>query len=334
MPRRIGAPGSTHRRRVGALAALILGVGCNGSRGGAPTVAASSACRNAGRGSLQRGAGDDRELTEAAVAAERRALDRILGGFARGDIAVYAGRATARENLSAIGRADARLDGPVVAGLHTTSWGPTLTLAGTSDDALIELFASSVEPHAIASTGIISPGVGAGEAARCRSCLVPLATAPPRVVLPRSAFRGAYGTGQARVVEVEVALDRVAPEAVTLAQVRRLLSHWSPGDASALVRADRGVGAVTLDVRGAAGVPVYDERELATSERSECLRVAEYTARWRITTPRLGDSRVDDVCITRVVRRCCASASPTTPCSSPPPPGCVEREERPASDPP
>lgn len=269
----------------------------------------------------------DSELVNAAHAAEHDAIGRLLGRFTRGDVAVYTGCVAARENLHVIGRADTHLEGAVLAGVSSEGWGPTLWVVDDNDH-VIELFASSSEPGALAATGILSVGTGAGEAGRCRSCVVSLAPPSARITLQHAVFQGSYGEGQTRTIELDLALERVAPEAVTLAQVRRLLSLWAPGEAAALTRALVEEGeSVTRGVRGVAMLPLREDATLQTPERPECRRLAEYTARWRISVAHPGDARVEDVCITRVFRRCCAPSQGAAPCSGPPPINCIERDE-------
>lgn len=268
----------------------------------------------------------DRALTEAARESELSALDRLLGPFARGEVAVYSGRVSARERLSAIGREDARIEGDALAAVSSSSFGPALYVVSAREDALVMLFQSQLEPGAVASTGVITFGTGAGEAGRCRGCVTPFVSGPPRVIADRAALRGTYGGGEARVIELDAALDRVPAASVTLATVARVMAAWHPDASATLSAMTPSRGGVTREVEGAVSVPSSDPE--GGGERRECARVARYTARWWVSPTRLSERRVEDLCVTRVTRRCCAASEARTfPCTPRPPRGCVDEPE-------
>ena len=239
---------------------------------------------------------------------------------------MYSGRVSARERLSAIGRADARIEGETLAAAATSSFGPALYVVSAREDALMMLFQSQLEPGAVASTGVITFGTGAGEAGRCRGCVTPFVSGPPRVVADRAVLRGTYGGGEARVIELDAALDRVPATSVTLASAARVMAAWNADASATLASMTPSRGGVTREVEGAQSVPLGDSVD--GGERRECARVARYTARWWVSPTRLSERRVEDLCVTRVVRRCCAAAEARTfPCSPEAPRGCVDEPE-------
>lgn len=268
----------------------------------------------------------DRALIEAARENELRTLDRLLGPFTRGAVAVYSGRVSMRERLSAIGRADARFDGDALAAAAPSSFGPALYLMSARHDAMTMLFQSQLEPGAIASTGVIEFGTGAGEAGRCRGCVTPFTDGPPRVVADHAVLRGTYGGGEPRVIELDAALERVPAASVTLPAVVRLMAALHPGEAATLAAMTPSRGGVTREVEGGVSAPV--DVAIDGGERRSCARIARYTARWWISSPRPSELRVEDVCVTRVALRCCVVAAERAfPCGPRAPSGCTDEPE-------
>lgn len=254
------------------------------------------------------------ELVVAAAAAERGALDQLVGRFTHGGIPVYAGHLSVHG-----GRTDATIDGDVVAAM--VHFHGELYVVDPRLENYFVVAQQPGTPGVTTASSIYDRFTSGGSPFTCRGCVPDLTAAPPRIELRHVALP-ADGL---RTLVLDGTLARVPPAAVTLDDVRTLLAVTEGTDVHRVLAAIERQGTLwTRQVAGTATVPT-DAPGLSTPERPECDRVADYTAEWWIDDACAAHYGVRDVHVLRTATRCCAhhEISPY-PCSGPPPIDCVD----------
>jgi len=179
------------------------------------------------------------DLERQAVEQHQRWMRERVGGFSNGAISVYRGTAAARDNYASVAATSTEplVDG-VLSGSVIASLAPVPYLYGV---------AVSGQPHRLTVLSAAQRKmfeVGQGGDAPARGQLYPITDFPGHAgvagatdeVLPAFAARpnplafrahgeGTWGTGEHLVIDAEVSLTRVAPEAVTYADMEALIEY-------------------------------------------------------------------------------------------------------------
>ncbi|MCC7540474.1 MAG: hypothetical protein IT379_29930 [Deltaproteobacteria bacterium] len=256
-------------------------------------------------------------LVAAVVAAERAALDRLVGRFTRGQLPTYGGRVRAHG-----GRGEHAIAGDVVASMAHHR-GELFVVALRSR----EYFVLSQHPdrrETTDATPIMDRFTAGGAPFSCQRCLPDLASVPRRIDLRGLVLAARHTGSQLAPLVLDGAITRLASHAITLDDVRAVTSVTQGTDVQRVLDSLVDDGDVwTRSVSGSTGIAT-EAPDTTSPTHPECALVVDYTAEWWIDARCAARYGVRDVRVIRTARRCCArrEAQPA-PCSAPPPPDCV-----------